>query len=365
MYAAGGALTGPTVASSTNANKTCAVAITTIFDEDIKNTAGPIVAGNGSSDTNYTVCYRTSLTNWEWARSVMPFKYLAAAAIQYDLNGVMTPAGAGGGGSTRWVNYYMLATNFNGQESIFWIPGRAAFTSLALANGEDFSTFGITAFPAIEAVVIWRFTWDTNGTGLGLCRLAQTPVRVSSNIISSTAAVAGIHNGLAGIQGGTVDELYHLTAAEYAGTGTGNFVRGTSPTLITPALGTPSSGNLSNTTADGTNAVGFRGLPQNPQSAAYTTVLEDAGKEIYHPSTDTTARVWTIASNTNVPYPIGTAISFGNDNLGGVITITIDTDTMRLVGAGTTGSRTLAANGFATAIKNTATSWRITGVGLT
>jgi hypothetical protein len=38
---------------------------------------------------------------------------------------------------------------------------------------------------------------------------------------------------------------------------------------------------------------------------------------------------------------------------------------MRLAGAGTTGSRTLAANGVATAIKLTATEWIISGVGLT
>jgi hypothetical protein len=82
---------------------------------------------------------------------------------------------------------------------------------------------------------------------------------------------------------------------------------------------------------------------QNSQSAAYTTVLADAGKHIYHPSADTTARTWTIDSNTNVAYPIGTAITFVNDISAGVITIAITSDTMYLAGAGTTGSRTLAA----------------------
>jgi hypothetical protein len=38
---------------------------------------------------------------------------------------------------------------------------------------------------------------------------------------------------------------------------------------------------------------------------------------------------------------------------------------MRLAGAGTTGSRTLAANGIATAIKLTSTEWIISGTGLT
>lgn len=38
---------------------------------------------------------------------------------------------------------------------------------------------------------------------------------------------------------------------------------------------------------------------------------------------------------------------------------------MRLAGAGTTGTRSLAANGVAIAIKLTATEWIIYGTGLT
>jgi hypothetical protein len=112
-------------------------------------------------------------------------------------------------------------------------------------------------------------------------------------------------------------------------------------------------------------AVWYLNIPQNPQSAAYTTVANDAGKHIYHPSADTTDRTWTIDSNANVAYPVGTAISFVNDTSGGVITIAITTDTLVLAGAWTTGSRTLAANGVATAIKITSTRWMISWTWLT
>jgi hypothetical protein len=106
-------------------------------------------------------------------------------------------------------------------------------------------------------------------------------------------------------------------------------------------------------------------LAQNSQSAAYTAVLADSEKHIFHPSADTTARVFTIPANASVAYPVGTCLTFVNENAAGVITIAITTDTMRLAGAGTTGSRTLAANGIATALKVTSTSWLISGVGLT
>jgi hypothetical protein len=129
-------------------------------------------------------------------------------------------------------------------------------------------------------------------------------------------------------------------------------------------LGTPSSGTLSACTVDGTDAVGFRNIPINSQSAAYTTVLADSGKVIFHPSTDANARTFTIDSNANVAYPIGTAITFINMT-SQAVTIAITTDTMYLSSAGTTGSRTLAQYGSATAIKMTSTTWLISGSGLT
>lgn len=106
-------------------------------------------------------------------------------------------------------------------------------------------------------------------------------------------------------------------------------------------------------------------ITQNSQSADYTLVAADAGKHIFHPSADTTGRTWTIPANASVAYSIGTALTFINQNGAGDITIAITSDTMRLAGAGTTGSRTLADNGVATAIKVTSTEWIISGTGLT
>lgn len=125
---------------------------------------------------------------------------------------------------------------------------------------------------------------------------------------------------------------------------------------------TPAAGTFT----DLSDSIGnVRLIPQNSQSAAYTLVLSDAGKHILHPSADTTARTFTIPANSSVAYPIGTAVTFVNQDSAGVVTIAITSDTMRLAGAGTTGSRTLAANGVATAIKITSTEWIISGNGLT
>ncbi len=147
-----------------------------------------------------------------------------------------------------------------------------------------------------------------------------------------------------------------------AGAAAGDVVGPASATADAVALFDGTTGKL---LKDGATIATIRTIPQNSKSAAYTLVLADAGGHIYHPSADTTARTWTIPANASVAFPIGTTLTFVNDNAAGVVTIAITTDTMRLAGAGTTGSRTLAANGIATAIKMTATSWIINGTGLT
>lgn len=126
------------------------------------------------------------------------------------------------------------------------------------------------------------------------------------------------------------------------------------------------SGNRTITLPDpGSNeTLGYQNIPQNSQSASYTLVLSDAGKHILHPSADTTARTFTIPANSSVAFPVGTAVTFINQDSGGDITIAITTDTLRLAGDGSTGSRTLTANGIATAIKVTSTEWIISGVNL-
>jgi hypothetical protein len=156
----------------------------------------------------------------------------------------------------------------------------------------------------------------------------------------------------------------NLATAVTDETGSGLLVFATSPTLVTPVLGTPSSGTLSGCTVDGTDAVGFRNTPVNSKSADYTLVLADSGKTIFHPAADNNARTFTIPANSSVAYAVGTVLTFVNLAAADV-TIAITTDTMYLAGPGTTGSRTLAEYGIASAVKLASTDWLISGNGLT
>jgi hypothetical protein len=99
--------------------------------------------------------------------------------------------------------------------------------------------------------------------------------------------------------------------------------------------------------------VGFKGVPT---ASDETPVLTDAGKIVL-----ASANV-TIPANGSVAFPVGTVLTFVA--VGAARTIAITTDTMTLAGTATTGTRTLAQNGLATAVKTAATTWIISGAGL-
>jgi hypothetical protein len=120
------------------------------------------------------------------------------------------------------------------------------------------------------------------------------------------------------------------------------------------------------TTASTAASLGYLGLPQSATATTATLAIGDAGKHIY---VNTSGQTMTIPAAASVAYPIGTTITFIAGPSASTVTIAITTDTLYLVGTGTTGSRTLAAHGMATAVKVSGTSssgvWYINGSGLT
>jgi hypothetical protein len=131
--------------------------------------------------------------------------------------------------------------------------------------------------------------------------------------------------------------------------------------------GNGSSGVVINTIADATTAstvksVGYLGLPQSGTATSATLGIADAGKHIY---VTTASQTITIPANASVAYPIGTTLTFIAGASATTVLIAITSDTLRLAGGTSTGQRTLAANGMATAVKVAATTWYINGIGLT
>jgi hypothetical protein len=264
------------------------------------------------------------------------------------------------------VSNMSAASALSGPELLYCVQS-AADTKLTATQVKTWTSSAptISGHPTIEGVT------STGATGTG-------------NFVFSIAPTITGHPTIEGV-------------TSTGATGSGAFVFATSPTLVTPTVGvaTGTSWNgLTITTTTGTftltngktlsvsntltfagtdsttmtfpsasASIGYLGTPLNSQSTAYTTVLADSGKTILHPTADNNARTFTIDSNANVAYPTGTVITFINQI--NTVTIAITSDTLQLAGGSSTGSRTLAAVGMATAVKVASTVWVISGTGLT
>jgi hypothetical protein len=155
----------------------------------------------------------------------------------------------------------------------------------------------------------------------------------------------------------TLNTLGAIGVGSSPGYGTSGQVLTSGGSTVAPSWATPAVGG------NASSNIGYLNIPQNAQTGSYTLVLGDSGYHIYH-ALAAGAATYTIPANASVAYPIGTAITFVNMSATS-ISIAITSDTMYLSSAGTTGTRTLAQYGSATAIKLTSTTWLISGSGLT
>jgi hypothetical protein len=337
-----------------------------------------------------------------------------------------TLAATGGGGSGTVTDVSVVTANgFGGtvatSTSTPAITITTGVTGILKGNGTAIAaaTAGTDYSPATSGTAGQLLT--NNGTG-GFTNIASG---TAGYFLTSTGSAPQWTQTLGAANGGTglnalgtgvatflgTPSSANLAAAVTDETGSGALVFATSPTLVTPVLGTPTSGNLTNATGyptanltglgtgvatalstsvgsagafvtlngslgtpssgtlsgctvDGTNAVGFRTVPINSQAGDYTTVLADSGKLVYRPSGDTTARTYTI--NGTVAYDTGTVITFVNFGATANVSIAITTDTLYLTGTigASTGTRTLARFGMATAVKVASGVWMISGNGL-
>jgi len=169
-------------------------------------------------------------------------------------------------------------------------------STLALAGSTGTAGYVLTSNGASAP------TWQANANGLTIADdtttnatryLAFTSATTGNITTANVSSTKLQFNPSTGVFTTTGVNLTGLTASNavatdasknlvsIANTGTGDNVLATSPTLVTPVLGTPTSGNLNNCTADGTNKVGYRNIPNSgAKTASYTLVAGDVGKFI-------------------------------------------------------------------------------------
>lgn len=189
---------------------------------------------------------------------------------------------------------------------------------------------GSAVLSAASTATLTNKTFDTAGAG--------NVLKVNGNTLAATAGTATI------------------TLPNATDTLVGKATTDTLTNKIITAMGADST--VSDTGTIATNSVGFRGIPQNAKTASYTLALTDNGKHISN-----TTGGFVIPANASVAFPIGATVALFN-NSGSSQTITITTDTLRQAGTANTGSRTLAQYGLATCVKVAATTWVISGAGV-
>jgi hypothetical protein len=199
--------------------------------------------------------------------------------------------------------------------------------------------------------------------------LVYPPTSSVIDVLATNAAVSLPVGCWARFDGSSTTQWYSsfntaIYAAAIVGTtGTGNVMLAASPTT-TGTLGAAAitaSSTIAGSSTISDQAGDLRALPQNNQAGNYTLVLSDMGRSIG--KTSATAFTHTIPANASVAYPLGATVTFYNMGAG-ALSIAITTDSLIWSPSGTTGTRSLAQYGMATALKVTATQWLISGTGL-
>lgn len=234
---------------------------------------------------------------------------------------------------------------------------RTAFTKV----NDNFAQLYVGNVGANTSInVLTANTVSTNGNVNAGNVLVQYQVIASGNI----SAPIFIGNGryLTGVTVSANTGNISFSNLTISGSVAGNIVLAPNGTTVLIATTTGIVGNvLAATSTTAANNVGYLGMPQNATGTA-TLTIADAGQHIYVTSAGQTI---TIPANSSVAFPIGTVIAFIAGPSATTVSIAITTDTMYLAGTGTTGTRTLAAYGMATAVKVASTTWYINGSGLT
>lgn len=201
-----------------------------------------------------------------------------------------------------------------------------------LASPKALTKNGSTALAAgdIPSGALVMITYDGTRFQLGL-----TPVMSAAAILAALLTVDGAGSGL---DADLLDGISSAALAEIAQARTisGAWDYTTEPTIS----GVP---------------VGTEDVLLNSQTGAYGLVLTDRGKFIRI----TTGGI-TVPANASVAFPVGSVVTVYNHSAS-TQTIAITTDTLRLAGTTSTGTRTLAVRGLATLLKIDTTEWVCSG----
>jgi len=199
----------------------------------------------------------------------------------------------------------------------------------------------------------------------------RVPIATAAQIIAATAKTTPHDNDVVGIADSEASNVLKKLSWANIKTALGSVFAAIGGSVsqafaaLTVDLGHESDTTLARFAAGVLGVEGkalYRDIPVQSKTANYTTVANDFGTELHHPSSDNNARTFTIDNDVMT---VGEFLVISNAINTLTIAIIGGGATLRWVGSGSTGSRSLAANGQAVAHKKTSTEVWINGTGLT
>ncbi|WP_442679742.1 hypothetical protein ACSBM8_00620 [Sphingomonas sp. ASY06-1R] len=188
---------------------------------------------------------------------------------------------------------------------------------------------------------------------------------MARNAISDWDPVPGNNSDIAGINiaegcpAGGINDAIRTVMAQFAG-----WLAGTTGPLLksggaaSGAITGMGNGSTVLDAAGVARGIGYRNVPLSVKTAAYTLALSDVGQGV---STGTTL---TIPTNATAAFSVGDVIAIYNNSSSSNSITAASGVTLRLAGASSTGTRTLAARGLASLFKVGTDEWVISGAGV-
>jgi hypothetical protein len=355
------------------ANKTYVVINATSTSQSVK------IVGVGPTTGITIASGKTSIVSWNGSDfvEITPSTISSTLPVATGGTGATTLTGVLKGNGTSAFTAATSGTDYSAGTSALATGILKSTTStgaLTIAVAGDFPTLNqnTTGTAAGLSATLAIASGGTNSTatptaggagyGTGTAH-AYTAAGTAGQVLTSQGASAPIWTTVAS-SGGTVTSVSGtgtVSGLTLSGTVTssGSLTLGGSITGFVAtggALGTPSSGTLSSCTVDGTNAVGYKNIPQtgSDKTTAYTLVSGDVGKYV---GVGTSGSIVVPTST----FANGDAISVYNNTTGN-ITITTSAPTAYISGTNTVKtSITLATRGIATILFVSATVCVVTG----
>jgi len=236
-------------------------------------------------------------------------------------------------GTTGVARSIYIQLNGTGGGSVA-VPTTKTKMYFVFNNTASAITFKVTGQTGVSIPAAGKMALVSNGTDIIVAQNYFAALTLGAGLPAASGGTGVANNAAMTVTGSGnfayTRTLTGTTNVTFPTTGTLATLAGSetlsNKTLTAPALGTPASGVLSSCTVDGTNAVGYRNIPQSgaAKTTSYTLATGDVGKLI---------EVGTSGSIVvpNATFATGDAVVIFN-NTSGAITLTMSITTAYIGG---------------------------------